>query len=112
MCGVSFTYCLMCSVSFRYAYVVFMYMLGVCRCEIGDIGMDVFMYVGVVYVPCWCPMMVSGVSGISAVFAHKVVLGLGVGSARVADIRIALSGVSVSELVFGIGSWLEVRYHR
>ena len=42
MCGVSFTYCLMCSVSFRYAYVVFMYMLGVCRCEIGDIGMDVF----------------------------------------------------------------------
>ena len=50
MCGVSFTYCLMCSVSFR--YVVFMYMLGVCRCEIGDIGMDVFMYVGVVYVPC------------------------------------------------------------
>ena len=52
-------------------------------------------------------MMVGGVSGISAVFAHKVVLGLGVGSARVADIRIALSGVS--ELVFDIGSWLGVR---
>ena len=45
VCGVSFTYRVLCSVSFR--YVMFMYVLGLCKLDIGDIGMDVFIYLGV-----------------------------------------------------------------
>ena len=42
----------MCSVPFK--YVAFVCMLCVCKLEIGDIGMDVLMYMGVMWVVCCC----------------------------------------------------------
>ena len=47
VCGVSFTYRVVCMHSVSFRYVMFMYVLGVCKLDIGDIGMDVFIYLGV-----------------------------------------------------------------
>ena len=52
MYDISFISCVMCSVSFK--YVVFMFMVCVCRLMIGDSDMDVSMYVGEVWVVCCC----------------------------------------------------------